>query len=199
VSRGNILPSKTHFEVLTSEQYFCFCYPPTEMTKLPLSDQRHLEAAEGWIGLGNNKEANEELEMIRPKLRAHPKVLSVRWQIFAQAKNWEACIDISEAIVKMAPELPNGWLERSFALHELKRTEEAHDLLLPVKDTFPDNWTVPYNLACYCSQLGRFKDAEKWFKAAMAIDEETVKREAIDDPDFKPFWDSMGGSVWTKE
>jgi hypothetical protein len=27
----------------------------------------------------------------------------------------------------------------------------------------------------------------------MAIDEATVKRETVDDPDFKPFWDSFGG------
>jgi hypothetical protein len=32
----------------------------------------------------------------------------------------------------------------------------------------------------------------------MAIDEETVKQEAIDDPDLKPFWDSMSGTVWKR-
>jgi tetratricopeptide (TPR) repeat protein len=169
------------------------------MTKLPHPDQRHLEAAEGWIGLGNYQEANEELEEITPQLRAHPQVLIVRGQIYAQAKKWEACIEIAEAVVQTAPELLNGWLDRSFALHELKRTEEAHDLLLPAKDKFPEIWTIPYNLACYCSQLGRFEEAEKWFKAAMALEEETVKREAIDDPDLKPFWDSLSGSVWKAE
>jgi hypothetical protein len=33
----------------------------------------------------------------------------------------------------------------------------------------------------------------------MAMDEQTVKRTAIDDPDLQPFWDSMGGSYWKKE
>jgi hypothetical protein len=46
------------------------------------------------------------------------------------------------------------------------------------------------------NRLPIFEEAEKWFKQAMAIDEETVKREAIDDPDLKPFWDSMSGSGW---
>jgi hypothetical protein len=41
-------------------------------------DQRHLEAAEGWIELGNHLEANEELENITPEHRAHPAVLEVR-------------------------------------------------------------------------------------------------------------------------
>ena len=29
-----------------------------------------------------------------------------------------------------------------------------------------------------------------------AIDEHTVKRTAIDDPDLKPLWDSMSGTRW---
>jgi hypothetical protein len=31
---------------------------------------------------------------------------------------------------------------------------------------------------------------------AMNIDENTVKRAAIDDTDLKPLWDSMGGTAW---
>ena len=30
----------------------------------------------------------------------------------------------------------------------------------------------------------------------MAIDEHTVKRTAVDDPDLKPLWDSMSGKLW---
>ena len=38
-----------------------------------------------------------------------------------------------------------------------------------------------------------------WLKKAIAIDEETVKLEAIDDEDLKPLWDSMSGTLWRKE
>ena len=38
------------------------------MKKLPLPDQRHLDAAEGWLGLGDHLAANEELEEISPQL-----------------------------------------------------------------------------------------------------------------------------------
>ena len=58
---------------------------------------------------------------------------------------------------------------------------------------------IPYNLACYCAQLNRLDEAQIWFKKAMAIDEQIVKREAIDDPDLKPLWDSMSGMLWKKE
>ena len=66
---------------------------------LEIQDQRHLEAAEGWIDLGNHLEANEELENITPENRAHPAVLEVRWQIYAKAKKCEGALDIASALI----------------------------------------------------------------------------------------------------
>ncbi|MGA3265395.1 MAG: tetratricopeptide repeat protein [Verrucomicrobiota bacterium] len=169
------------------------------MKPLQPPDSHHLLAAQGWFELGNHLEANEELEKVTPTLRAHPDVLELRWQIYAKEKKWEACVDIATAVIKLAPENCNGWVHRSFALHELKRTKEAFDLLLPAADQFPRVWTVPYNLACYCAQLGRLDECQEWFKEAMAIDEQTVKRAAIDDPDLKPLWDSLSGTMWKRE
>ena len=165
------------------------------MKPLEPPDRQHLEAAQGWLELGNHAEANEELERIAPRLRVHPDVLEVRWHLYAHAKKWDACVDIAQAIIKLDASRPDAWIHRSFALHELKRTQEAFDLLLPVADEFPNAWMVPYNLACYCAQLGRLDECQSWFKKAMAIDEDTVKRVAIDDADLKPLWDSMSGRL----
>lgn len=154
-------------------------------------DSHFLLAAQGWIELGNYREANDELERISTPLRVHPDVLEIRCQVYSHAKKWDACVDVAAALVRLAPERLNGWLQRSFALHELKRTQEAFDNLLPVAEKFPGLWVIPYNLACYCSQLGRFDDAMHWFKKAVLIDVQAVKRAGIDDPDLKPLWDSM--------
>jgi hypothetical protein len=59
------------------------------MPPLQPPDSTHLQAAEGWLELGNPLEANEELEKITPELRPQPDVLRVRWQIYAAAKEWE--------------------------------------------------------------------------------------------------------------
>ena len=168
------------------------------MKPLEPPDSHHLVAAQGWLELGNHVEANEELEQITPALRIHPDVLEVRWHIYAHARKWEPCVDIADAIIKVAPDRAEAWIHRSFALHELKRTQDALDQLQPVADKFPAVWTIPYNLACYCAQLGRLEECKEWFKKAMAIDEHTVKRAAIDDPDLKPLWDSMGGTFWKR-
>jgi tetratricopeptide (TPR) repeat protein len=170
--------------------------PNTKPLRPP--DSFHLQAAIGWLELGNPLEANDELEKITPELRAHPDVLEVRLEIYARTKKWDMCLDIAGAIIKLAPDRPEGWIQRSFALHELHRSQEAFDELMPAADKFPKVWTVPYNLACYCAQTGRLEECKLWFEKAMRIDEKTVKQAAVDDPDLKPLWESMGGTVWKR-
>src|ERR1039458_4565684 len=139
------------------------------MKELEFHDQRHLEAAEGWLGLGNQIEAFEELERISPQLRVHPDVLEIRWQIYAKGKKWEACVNIARAIAKLAPSHPNGWFHLAYSLHELKRTKEARDVLIPIVDEFPKEDFMRYNLACYACQLGNLKEARQWLEKAFAI------------------------------
>jgi tetratricopeptide (TPR) repeat protein len=169
------------------------------MTELTSPDLIHLNAAEGWLGLGDWASANEELDQITPEMRAHPDVLEVRWQVYAAAKRWEQCVEIAEATIKLVPNSAQAWIHRSFALHELGRPGAAFDYLLPAAKLFPKEWLIPYNLACYCAQIGRLDECEGWFKKAMAMDEDSVKRAALDDPDLKPLWDSMGGMIWKRK
>ena len=127
-------------------------------------DTLHLQAAHGWLELGNHLEANEELERITPELRAHPDVLEIRLEIFFRGKQWLGCIEIGNVLVEARPKKSIGWIHRSFALHELKRTQEAFELLLPAAKKFPALWVIPYNLACYCAQLNRLDDCKEWFQ-----------------------------------
>src|SRR5687767_13501153 len=106
------------------------------MDPLPTSDAYRLRAAQDWLELGAHLEADRELAEITPQLRSHPDVLEIRRHIYARAKRWEACVDIAEAIIKVAPEHEQTWIHRSFALHELKRTQEVFDRLLPAAGGF---------------------------------------------------------------
>lgn len=77
-------------------------------------DQRFIDAAEGWLGLGNPAEANDELERITPKMRAHPKVLCVRWKIYAEAKKWEQAAEIAKIISEISPDVPFGFIHMAY-------------------------------------------------------------------------------------
>jgi hypothetical protein len=150
-------------------------------------DSFHLSAAVGWIELGNWHEGEAELEKIAPALRAHPNVLQIRWVIHGKAGEWERCVEIGNDLVKAEADSSFGWIHRSFALHELKRTQEAADLLLPATTLFPKEWLIRYNLACYTCQLGNHPDARKWLKLAMRLgDAKQVKSMALNDPDLEP-------------
>jgi predicted Zn-dependent protease len=159
------------------------------MKSLPLSDRRHLEAAEGWLGLGDIRSATEELNQVSPELRDHPLVLEVTYQICAGTKQWEKSIEIARNMARLLPRHPWGHFHLAYSLHELKRTGEAYAALKPVVDSFPKEWLMRFNLACYACQLGKLTEAMLWLNQAMALAaHEDVQRLALDDQDLKPLW-----------
>lgn len=150
------------------------------MKPLEAPDTFQVQAAQGWLELGNHTEANEELEKVTPELRVHPAVLEIRWQIYAAAKKWEAALDIAAALIQLDPDEPLGWVHRSYALHELKRTTEARDNLLCVVDKFPISATMRYNLACCECQLGGLTQAKEWLEKAFALGSAKEKLAALE-------------------
>ncbi|MFN3409160.1 MAG: TPR end-of-group domain-containing protein [Limisphaerales bacterium] len=160
------------------------------MEPLGIPDIHHLRAAQGWLELGNPREAEIELAKLSPAGQAHPDALEARWQVKAQRKQWEACCDIGRALTRVAPARPQSWIHLSFALHELRRTNEARDNLLRVADRFPTNVLLRYNLACYECQLNRPDEAMRWLRAALQLAEEPgdLKQMALADVDLQPLW-----------
>ena len=166
------------------------------MDALEFHDIRHLEAAEGWLGLGDIAEANQELNCISAAKQSHPAVLQVRYLICAKEKRWETCVTLANSMVQLDPTLSFGWIHRSYALHELKRTREALDQLLPAVRRFPKEATVRYNLACYECVLGNLEKARRRLAETfkIAASEETLeeyRQTASEDPDLKPLWGSL--------
>jgi Flp pilus assembly protein TadD len=142
--------------------------PPTQIAPLEPPDSHHLSAAEGWLELGDPAEAVAELRCIGPEHAGHPAVLELNWQIHARLGQWEICLELASRLVRRHPGLPTGWVHRSFALHELKRTEEARDQLLPAVAQFPNETVMAYNLACYECRLGNLAMARRWLKHIFA-------------------------------
>jgi tetratricopeptide (TPR) repeat protein len=163
-------------------------------------DSHHLQAAQGWLELGNFNEANEELEKIAPALRAHPVVLAVRYGVYSKAEKWDVAAEVAAALVKLQPNESGAWTMLAYATRRKPGggIPQAMEILASVVKRFPKVWMIPYNLACYCAQLGRLEESEDWFKKAMEIDEQQVKKLGIEDPDLKPLWDSMSGTMWKK-
>lgn len=155
-------------------------------------DTHHLSAAEGWLELGDHHEALNELNLVSPAEQGRVEVLGLRWSISAQLKLWDECVGIAASLIELAPKNEFGWIHRSYALHELKRTSEARDLLQPALKRFPKNETIPYNLACYECQLGNLAAARDWLRRAMKLKNPAeLKAQSLEDPDLKPLWNEI--------
>lgn len=82
---------------------------------LNTQDLHHLRAAEGWKELGNLVEACNELEEIQAEARAHPVVLSIRYEIYARAGRWNMAAEVAEGLTNMLPDEPGHWINLACA------------------------------------------------------------------------------------
>lgn len=162
------------------------------MKALQPPDSIHLEAAQGWCELHAFAEADAELDNIAASLRAHPKVLEVRWQIYANLEKWAGALEIASAIVKLVPGWTDGWIYRANSLSELNRQEEAYEPLSAAAALFPSDAIIPYDLACVCCALKRVDEARTWLGKAIRAGGNEIKLRALDDGDLEPLWKGIG-------
>ena len=158
------------------------------MNSLQPPDSFFVQAAMGWLEAGDHRAAQNELEQVAPALRSHPDVLEVRWAMHAHAGQWPACIEIAQELVSTVPERPTGWIKRSFVLHRLNRPQEALDALFPAAGQFSSIPIIPYNLACYATQLRCGWEAERWLKKAFETGGDDYRRMAGQDKELRALW-----------
>lgn len=157
------------------------------MEGLTYPDLHHALAADGWLDLKAPGEARRELDSLSAEARNLPAVLELYCRVAIQIPDWDEVVTIANQIISTSPEFVGGWVHRSFALHELRRTREAYECLLGAESRFPTNSIIPYNLACYACQLGNLPEARRWLQRV--IDLKGVKELrglALDDPDLEP-------------
>jgi hypothetical protein len=107
------------------------------MLSLSQADLQHIQAAQGWLELGNYLEANEELDNVTAALRAHPDVLELRYNVFALGDKWDGCLAIAETLTDQLPQRLFGWL--ALASAELSRSaiHSCHTRTCP---KWPRSW-----------------------------------------------------------
>ncbi len=159
------------------------------------ADIRRLEAAEGWLMLGNPQESLSELDCIAPAFSDHSQVLCMRWQVSAALRQWDHALEIAARLLGQNPQDPTGWIHRSYALRRSRSggLQQAWDALLPAVSKFPRVSIIPYNIACYAAQLGRLSEAWDWLHRAIEAGEDVaaLKEMALQDEDLRPIWERV--------
>jgi tetratricopeptide (TPR) repeat protein len=160
-------------------------------------DHHYLNAAAGWFELGNHAEARLELARISRVHQSHPAVLDLRWSLCAAAQQWEEGYAVAQQLISVAGEHPDGWLHAAYSLRRKPGggLAAAMEFLLPVVDRFPNEPILPFNLACYASQLGQLEVARKWLdRAAVIGNRKKIHALARADEDLRPLWPELDGS-----
>ncbi len=165
------------------------------MESLEYPDLHHASAMEGWLDLDLPDEASVEYDRLTTKARNHPSVLELQWRLQSIREDWLGAVETAQRVMELAPWLPNGWIHRSFSLHELRRTEEALRNLLEAEPRFPTNSIIPYNLACYACQLGDLPMARRWLRRVIDLKGiGHLRSSALEDPDLAPLWAEIASS-----
>jgi tetratricopeptide (TPR) repeat protein len=69
------------------------------------ADRHHVDAAQGWVDLGDWASAHEELENLSASTLAQPEALFIRWQVYALAGEWKRAVELAETTADIAPGL----------------------------------------------------------------------------------------------
>lgn len=167
----------------------------TDEVELPHPNKAYFDAAIGWLMLGLPEDALHELERMTPPGRLHPDVLELEWALQAQANRWTEARVVAEALTRVAPERPFGWIHLAYCLRRIPGggLESAWSVLRPAYDRFPQEKIIPYNLACYAAQMGHLDDAWKWLLTAVEVAGNSleIKSLALADSDLDPLKDRI--------
>jgi hypothetical protein len=157
-----------------------------------------LRAAQGWLELGNPREAEAELATLPPHFRNFPDVLETQWSISAQQQQWDLCLEVARRLIEADGQRASGWIHQAYSLRRASSggLNAAWEALLPAVDKFPREPIIPYNLACYACQMGRLEEARQWLTRAIRMGQSTgsgdaIKAMAARDVDLKPLWSEL--------
>jgi predicted Zn-dependent protease len=151
---------------------------------------KHLNAVQGYLHLGMEMDAWNELESIEPQDRGRIEVLKARLEVCRSLERWELMAEIAQRLGKLEPEEAEHPINLAFAVRRFKDTEAAANILEEAKNRFPQEATIPYNLACYRAVVGNVGEAKQLLAEAFTLDA-SLRITSLDDPDLVGVWDSL--------
>jgi Flp pilus assembly protein TadD len=149
--------------------------------------RRSLEAAEGYLYLRMPKEALGELDGVEPRARQHPGVMRARIRVLLHLKRWQDAESLSSKGAKLYPDENEFVVQRAFALHQLRKVDDAADALNVAPEWLRRTGILHYNLACYEAQLGDLSTARQCIFTAIELNA-AFKKNAQKDPDLAEIW-----------
>jgi Flp pilus assembly protein TadD len=149
-----------------------------------IAPEKHLAYALGFLQLGLHADAHAELAALPPEVAATAPALTLRLELAMAEEEWDRVIALAPDLVALDSSEERPWVAWAYALRELKRVNEAQEILLAgvrmIGDPSP---LVEYNLACYACLLGELEEAKQLLANVYARDK-SWRAVAREDPDL---------------
>jgi tetratricopeptide (TPR) repeat protein len=149
--------------------------------------QRALRAADGFLFFDLPGEALAELESTLTEERDLPEVLLARNRVLLHLRRWKEVENLAAKGIKTHPDRDEFTVQRAFALHQMKKGDQAMDVLLSAPEWIRRTGILHYNLACYEAQLGDPKIARECIDVAIQMNA-AMRKNAKSDPDLQELW-----------
>jgi lipopolysaccharide biosynthesis regulator YciM len=149
-----------------------------------IAPEKHLAYALGFLQLGLHADAHAELAALPPEIAATAPALRVRLELAMAEEEWDRVIALAPDLVALDSAEERPWVAWAYALRELKRINEAQEILLAgVRMIGEPSPLVEYNLACYACLLGELEEAKQLLAHVYARDK-SWRAVAREDPDL---------------
>lgn len=162
-------------------------YLSSESRELSFELQRALEAVDGYLSLGMPEEALKELNEAKIHDQFETATLRSRIRVLLHLKRWKDAEALSKRGISLHPEENEFMVQRAFALHQLKRGDEAAGVILSAPPWIRQTGILHYNLACYEAKLGDIALARQCLQAALELNS-GFKNNVRTDPDLRQLW-----------
>jgi tetratricopeptide (TPR) repeat protein len=135
-----------------------------------MKEDRNLQAAIGYFGLGMLEEANNEIECIPPDQKNSSEVLGVRMEIYRAAEKWTLMEVVAREIWKRHKDQPVCWNDLAWATRRAVGIEKAFEILSQAVQNFPEDAMTNNNLGCYQCKMGEIEKAQERVGKAIKLD-----------------------------
>jgi hypothetical protein len=154
-----------------------------------------LDAALGWLELGNLVEAHYELEQLPHSERIRPEVLNYAVAFIARLRKGEYLSILAESCYKARPEEPQFVVDWAWAEFKQGCQEQAAVILLHKEREVSTERGPGLPPGGCLASLDRLAESREWLAKAFerAKEPEKLKLRALDNPALSKLWSESGG------
>jgi hypothetical protein len=155
--------------------------------------KKRFEVVQGYHELGMNAEALAELAEIEEEVGPQVELLALRMSVHRSAGQWNEMRGVADIIKRLQPAQAEAWIWLADATRHSVSLEAARDILVEAEKSFPANPHIKFQIGCYHCRLGEIVPAERYVRAAIALDRRW-NQIALSDEDVRELWPRLDGS-----